>query len=146
MFNNSGSKLKVIAKVLFILLVLGSIAFGVVNFTGEEPKVLVGILSIVGGFFLAWFICLCLTALGEAAMAAGEREEADTVLSRRLNSIDHKLDLVLDEQVLAKNRQERLKLPEKTWVPEEERERLKEKAEKDKGKKKDKDKGKEKKK
>ena len=125
MFNNSGSKLKVIAKVLFILLVLGSIAFGIVNFTGDNPKVLVGILCIVGGFFLAWFICLCITALGEAAMAANERDEADTVLSRRLNSLDHKIDLILDEQAALAAQKDKPK--EKEKAKEKEPEQTKEK-------------------
>ncbi len=109
MFSNSGSKLIVVAKVLFALLVLGSIAFGIVNFTGEDPKVLVGILSIVGGFFLSWFLCLCITALGEAAMASRQREEADLVLAKRLNSLDHKLDLILDDQAALQARKEKAK-------------------------------------
>ena len=113
MFSNSGVKLKIIARVLFVLMVLGSIAFGIVNFTGEEPNVLVGILSIVGGFFLSWFMCLALTALGEAAMAAQQREEADAVLSRRMNSLDHKLDMILEDQAAMQFGREKAKEKDK---------------------------------
>ena len=98
MFKNSGAKLKIIAVVLMILQMIGCIAAAVVCFTKEEPDILMGILSIVGGFFLAWFEALTLYAIGVSAEAADRTAESIDETTRRMNAIDRKLELILDQK------------------------------------------------
>ncbi len=116
MFSNSGSKLKVIAQVLFVVEVIASVVGGI--FLMIPGDWLLGISVIVGGFFVAWFGCLLLTALADAAMARSEQRESEAAVNRRLNGIEHKIDLMLDELALLRTQHGRF--PKKEAVPAEE--------------------------
>lgn len=97
MFKNSGFKLKVVAKIIMAMMMIGCIAGGLCLFTKAEPDILAGVLLIVGGFFLAWIVCLCLTCIGEAAEASEKQEQLDTAIRQRMNSMENKIDWILDE-------------------------------------------------
>ncbi len=71
MFENSGSKVKVIAIIVFILECLGGIVGGIVVWTNTYHAGFPLFLAIaVGGFLTAWISALILYAIGEAAEGA----------------------------------------------------------------------------
>ncbi len=107
MFKNTGNKLQVIGKTLFVLLFIGSIAAAVAFFfTGDKPQVLTGILVIIGGFFVAWLTGLCMIALGKAAQSADSRPDADSAVLKRMTNLEHKIDWFIEEQNAARQTRE----------------------------------------
>ena len=93
MFKNSGTKVKIIARVLLIVQFVAFIAGAVICFTKEEPDIPTGILLIVGGFFSAWFGALILYAVGSTAEAAEEAAAMNESMKKQLNNIERKMDL-----------------------------------------------------
>lgn len=80
MFNNSGEKLQVLAKVFFVLGVIASVIGGIILFVQSPQLPWLGFVIIVAGTFSSWVSSLVLHAIGEAA----ENSESCTVLLRSL--------------------------------------------------------------
>ncbi len=67
MFENVGSKVKTLARVVCWIGIIGSIIGGIAIMAQGENLFLVGILSAVLGSFFSWIGSLSLYAIGEAA-------------------------------------------------------------------------------
>ena len=65
MYDNIGAKLKGLAKAVFIILSLGFIVLGIVLICIDEDFILIGILQMVIGPFLAWVSSWVLYGFGE---------------------------------------------------------------------------------
>ncbi len=113
MFQNSGSKLKVVARVLMVVMIIACIGGAIYLFVKEKPDIFAGIMLIVGGFFAAWFGSLTLYAIGVSAEKAQDASGDGESLSRRISTLEHKLDVFLAENEAAAKAAEKRKKKEK---------------------------------
>ena len=69
MFNNIGSKVKIVAVVLFVLGIIGNIVSGIiiVVMVNSIWGAYIGPLVIIIGFFFSWALALVVYAIGEIA-------------------------------------------------------------------------------
>lgn len=65
MYDNIGSKIKIVAQILFVLGVIGSIIFGFVICFGSEDFNAIGFLYILLGGLISWLSTLLMYGFGE---------------------------------------------------------------------------------
>ena len=82
MFDNVGSKVKVMATVFCIIGIIASVILGIVALVGGQG--IVGLIIIALGAFSSWLSCLALYAIGHSA-------EAVDSMCFRLECIEKKL-------------------------------------------------------
>ena len=70
MFDNVGSKVKVMAKVFCIIGIIASVILGIITLVGGQ--VIVGLIIIALGAFTSWLSCLALYAIGHSAEVADD--------------------------------------------------------------------------
>lgn len=80
MFENSGKKLQVLAKVFFVLGVIASVLGGIILFVQSPQLPWLGFVTVVAGTFSSWVSSLILHAIGEAT----ENSESCTYLLQSL--------------------------------------------------------------
>ncbi len=97
MFRNSGAKLRVTAKVLFVIGVLAALTAAILVWAkGAEHALWIGLGIMIGGLLACWVGTLALHALADAALAA-KPEDVDGTVREHLTRIDKKLTAVMDE-------------------------------------------------
>lgn len=66
MYNDIGGKIKILAKVIFIVGMMASIIIGfTICFTSDDMLIIVGLLVMVVGSIVAWISSLCLYGFGQ---------------------------------------------------------------------------------
>ena len=95
MFKNPGEKIKVVAIVLFVLGVSGSVIYGIVTIALNPSLLLITLLRIIIGIAASWLSSLLIYGFGELISSNNHAEtslaDMKTDLSKRLESIDAKL-------------------------------------------------------
>ncbi len=92
MFNNPGSKIKILAKVLYIIEAISAVITGVSLITIDEDMALIGLLVMVAGPVVAWVLSLLLYGFGEAIEKLRDIEK-NTTVGERKSEAQTKLDL-----------------------------------------------------
>ncbi len=84
MFNEIWKKMKVLAKVIFWVIAVLSVASGIILFAaGGAEGIVSGIITIVGGIIMAWLSAFGLYAFGELLEKVVEMNENIKTLNKQ---------------------------------------------------------------
>ena len=64
MFNNTGEKIKVLAKVIFVLGIISAVISGIYLMTGGGIAVLYGFITVIGGALGSWVVSIFIYGFG----------------------------------------------------------------------------------
>ncbi len=65
MFDNTGEKIKVLAKVIFVLGIISAVISGIYLMTGGGIAVLYGFMTVIGGALGSWIVSIFIYGFGQ---------------------------------------------------------------------------------